>query len=94
MQTPRDLSEEKTRLSYDCAKLMERLSEIKVIKRTKWFEIRKNVKSDKQADIEWDATELGIEEMVIGDKIRAKKMKISAINTEINIAILETKNQF
>jgi len=86
--------EDKTKLTYECAKLMERLTEIKVQKRTEWFKIREDVKTDKQADLIWDASELGIEEMVINDKIRAKKMKISAINTELRIMELEAKNMY
>ena len=94
MDTPRQFAEQKLKLSHDFSRLGERLAEIKVERMKLWFEIRETVKSDKQADITYEATPLGLEEMQIKLKMKCKEKQISAINTLIRVIEGEAHNNY
>ena len=93
-KTPHKISDERLKIAYDFAKLGERLVEIKKFKAIQWLELRKFVKSDAQAEREWELTELGIEEMEIKAKMKAKQMKSSALRTHLEVLKDESHNQY
>lgn len=93
-RTPEEIADERIKLAYEYARLGERLAEIELEKAHKWQEIRKDFKSDKQADRFWDTTELGQEEILIKSKMRTHKTKISALKTKIDVLNMEVRNQW
>lgn len=94
MKTPSELADERLELSYNYAKLGERLADIELLKAKEWLKIRENCKSSAEADRHWDATELGQEEILIKSKMRTIKMKVSAIKTKIDVLNHESYNQY
>jgi hypothetical protein len=94
MKTPREMAEYKLKLSNDFSRLGERLAQIKIERVDLWFKIREVVKSDKQADIKYEATPLGLEEMTTKLKMKCKEKEISAINTMFRVCENEARNQY
>lgn len=94
MESPRELANERLKIAYEYSKLGERLVEIKKQKAVIWKEIRARHKSDKQADIEWESSELGLEEYEIKLKMKAKEHKLSAIRTSLMVSENEIKNLY
>jgi len=58
------------------------------------MEIRKDCKSDKSADRQWDATEMGITEMSCRLRLKRIEKVISALSSLIRVAEGAAKNQF
>lgn len=94
MTTPRQMAEERLKLSDDYLKMSEALGAILTKKTVKWSEIRANCKSDKQADMQWDATDEGTEEMRLRLMLKAVEKRMSALKTMLEVMAGESRNQF
>lgn len=94
MATPRELAEERLKLSADYFKMSEALGGLLTKKTVKWSELRANTKSDKQADMQWDATDEGREEMRLRLMLKATEKQMSAIKTMLEVMQGEARNQF
>lgn len=92
MQSPGQLTEILMRQSADYGRLSDELSEILEVKAKAWMAIRENHKSDKQAEQEWQAQELGIKEMKIKLKLKSLEKSMSAIRTHIRVRETEARN--
>jgi hypothetical protein len=94
METPRQLAEDRLKIAYECAKLGERLADLKIIRAEWWKAMRPDFKSDASCYRSWDLTEEGQEMETISMKLVSKKMKSSAIKTMIEVMSDESRNQY
>jgi len=88
------LAQQQFELANEYADLGNELIKIKMIKAIHWSELRKDVKSDAQADRAWEQTEMGIREMEINSRMKINEKMISAIKTKINVMNMEAMNQY
>jgi len=68
------------------------LEEIIKVKPVEWMKFRMQVTSDKQADRNWEQTELGINEGVYRLRLKRIEKIISALKTKLSVIQGESKN--
>lgn len=93
-RTPREIAERRIELSAEYGQKSDRLKEILEIKATQWLTIRERSKSDKSADMEWQSTDFGIEEMKLKMDLKTLEKKMSAARTYLEVMDGEAKNQW
>lgn len=91
---PHELAEKRVELSALYSRDSELLSEILALRPGIWMELRKDVKSDKAADRAYEASELGIQEMRLRNRMKASEKEMSAIRTMLEVLSGEAKNQW
>lgn len=92
MDSPHQLAERRVELSAQYARDSERLGEIKAYRAIRWLVIRKDCKTDKEADRTWEATPEGQEEMKLQYKTKGMEKEISALNTLLRVLDGEARN--
>lgn len=70
----------------------QQLQDILVRKPVTWSAMRKNHKSDKACDQEWNATENGINEIGLAMSLKRCEKILSALKTVIDIANVDWRN--
>lgn len=71
---------------------ISQLSDIVVRKPQNWLRLRENVKSDKQADREYERTSDGINELGLEMKVKQIDKMQSALSSLIRMAEMDAKN--
>lgn len=92
MNDPHALAEEKLTISGEYERLSEQLSEIDILRPAIWIEIKKDCKSDKEADMKWDMTEMGKEEIKIRARLKWIDKRTSAISSMLRVLETEWRN--
>ena len=72
-------------LSGEMGFISARLEEILKVKPSIWLQMKKESKSDAQADKKWEASEIGIEETIYNLKLKAISKQMTAINSRLHI---------
>ncbi len=92
--SPGELADLRLKLSAEYAFNATELENILMHKAEKWQELRKEVKSDTQAERLWQATDIGQEET--GYKLRLKSIEklMSGIKTMLDIKEHELRGHF
>ena len=71
---------------------MNKLEKIRAIKPSVWNEMRKDHKSDKATDREWEGSELGIAELHHSFQIKKMEKLMSALKMQWDIVNTELRN--
>lgn len=95
-RTPNEIAERRVELSAEYSKCADELADILEVKATAWLGIRgrEEIKSDTRADKEWDATELGIQEMRLRLRMKGLEKKLSAAKSYLDVANNEARNLY
>lgn len=93
--SPRQLAEDRVRLSAEYATLSEELAAILTIKASRWaiFRADPECKSDKVADRKFDATPEGIREMQIKLKLKAFEKQLASMGSLLRVIEAEGRQQ-
>lgn len=94
MNTPHLLAEERLQLSADYQKLSDEYADILRFKPAKWILIRQNVKSDMQAEREWQRSAEGNREQIIKIQLKALEKKMSGIRSYLDVLNGESRNMY
>lgn len=94
MNNPHQLAERRHELSVLYARASEQLGTILSEKPREWLKIRQDTKSDKSADLEWDASEVGKEEIRLRYLLKGMEKEISGIKTLLDVLSNESRNQY
>ncbi len=89
---PHLLAEKRVQLSAEYARDSERLGELKAYRAVRWLLVRKDCKTDKEADRTWEASSEGQEEMKLQYKTKGMEKEISAINSLLRVLDNEARN--
>lgn len=91
---PHELAQRRVDLSAEYATDSARLGELKAFRAIRWLVLRKDCKTDKEADRTWEATSEGQEEMKLQYKTKGMEKEISALNTMLRVLDSEARNQY
>lgn len=94
MKTPHELADERLKITDQFAKLGERKVELQREFAKYYKQHRDEHKSDAGLERAWELTDEGLELMEIKEKMKAKTHRISAIRTKLEVANLESFNQY
>lgn len=94
VSSPGELAELRQWFSGEYAFIAGQLEDILLLKPQKWLETREKVKSDTQAEREWQATVEGKNELIWRLRLKAIEKAMSAIKTRLEIISGESRNQF
>jgi len=94
VKTPRELAEERLKISDQYSKLGERLAELKLIRAEWWKTFREEYKSDASCERAWDLTKEGQEMEITRMKMKSKEHRMSALRTLLMVASNEQFNQY
>jgi len=75
-------------------KLSMKMAELEIARAIKWPDFRKDAKSVKDAEMEWDRTEEGQEIIYLKHKLKSTEKKISALSARMRRFELEARNQY
>lgn len=92
MSTPHEYAERRVQITGEYSRASEQLETILLQKAELWLKIRERVKSDNQADKEWDRTPLGIEELVLRMKMKRYEKQLSSLRTMLEVLSQEARN--
>lgn len=90
---PRDLAEFRLALAAEYAYLNSQLIEILMRKPAKWNELRRDQKSDMATERVFSATLDGLKEIELRMKLKSIEKLSSAIRTQLEVMIGESKMQ-
>lgn len=68
------------------------LQEVLATKPSRWMSIRKAVKTNRDADMEWDASELGLKELRLTMQMKRVDKIISSLSSFLRVAENEARN--
>ena len=88
---PHRAADIRVELSGYYSRMSGELQEILALKPSRWLMIRKDVKTDKEADRVWDAGEMGIQEMRLKMNMKRIDKIISSLSSFIRVAEQESK---
>jgi hypothetical protein len=90
------MAEEVVRLSGEYSTMSEELAAILTMKAIRWstYRTQEGVKSDKQADKIWDATNEGLREMQLKLILKANEKRQSALKSMLRILEGEARNSY
>lgn len=91
---PRTLAERRVQLSADYSAATERLGQLKADRAIRWLVIRKDCKTDREADRTWEAMPDGQEEIKLTYKCKGLEKEISSINSLLRVIEGEARNQY
>lgn len=89
---PYAIAEEKLAISAEYEHLSERLALIDMERPSIWMTLKKDSKSDKEADMKWSMTNLGQEEIKIRARLKSIDKRTSAISSMLRILETEYRN--
>lgn len=92
MVTPHEYAERRVEITGLYSRASEELESILLQKAELWLKIRERVKSDTQADKEWDRTELGTQELVLRMKMKRYEKQLSSLRTMLEVLNQEARN--
>lgn len=92
--TPEEISLKLIEAAEEYSSCGDRLTEILITKTAKWLLIRKDVKSDRMADMLWDDTEPGRQELMLRTKIKGLEKLMSAYKTRMQLLNQTYFNQY
>lgn len=81
-------------LSGIYSRMSGELQEIMATKPSRWLLIRKDVKTDKEADRVWEAGEMGIQEMRLKMNMKRCEKIISSLSSFLRVAENESRNAY
>ena len=93
-RTPHKLAEERLELSALYQTLSDEYADILRFKPAKWILIRQNVKSDMQAEREWQRSAEGNREQIIKIQLKALEKKMSGIRSYLDVLNGEARNMY
>lgn len=76
--TPHEAAEKRVEMASMYATMAEEMKGLKLHRAKNWVAVRKQVKSDKQADQEWDMTKSGLREIELKYEMKALERQMSA----------------
>lgn len=91
---PHRLAEIRAELSSYYSYISGVLEEILATKAVRWLEMRKEEKSDKATDKQWDATEEGIKEMKCRLRLKRTEKMIGGVKSLLEVAEGQARNQY
>ena len=91
---PKEAVEIRMFLSGEYSFIAGKLEEILKLKSDMWVLIRENVKTDKGADIAWQRTDEGKNEMTFRSQLKRIEKILSALRTFLSVAEQEARNVF
>lgn len=96
MKSPRELVEEKEKLSIEFGEMTDKLIDISKVKPYRWalFRADPECKSDKAADRKWESTKEGMEEYAIKLKMKAHEKRLSSISSALRLLENEARNNY
>ena len=81
-------------LSAEYATVSFKLQSILISKADYWQKIRKETKTDKQADLEYDKTSVGKQERLLKARLKVIEKLLSALRTQLEVWNIESYNQY
>ena len=81
-------------LSAEYATVSFKLQSILISKADYWQKIRKETKTDKQADLEYDKTPTGKQERLLKARLKVIEKLLSALRTQLEVWNVESYNQY
>lgn len=91
--TPTRLSEILIELSAWNTKLSDQIGLILKDKAERWMAIREQTSSDKQADMKYDATAVGAEEIILRLTLKSLEKMMSAVRMRLRVYEMEIRSQ-
>ena len=91
---PQLVQEWRNWLSAEYAITSSRLQPILVSKAECWQRIREKTKTDKQADLEYDKSEIGKKEKLLKARLKIIEKLLSALRTQLEVWNVESFNQY
>ena len=92
--SPGDLSQLLVVIASEYGALSEELKDILKTKAIDWINLRKDVKSDTQAERLWGLQTFGIREMELRLDMKSMEKMMSAIRTRLHVMGVEAMNQY
>lgn len=92
--TPTQVAEERVRLATEYSSDTEKLIDLRIKKAEIWNQLRENFKSDTATQRAWEGTPLGIEEMKISLRMKAKEKMLSALKSQLEVMEGEARNTY
>ena len=92
MTTPHEYAERRVEITGEYSRASEQLETILIQKPELWLKIRDRVKSDAQADKEWERTPMGVEEMVLRGRMKRYEKQLSSLRTMLEVLSQEARN--
>ena len=89
---PIELADMRRWLAGDYALFASRMDEVQRQRASRWITIRKGLKSATEANHEWEATEMGQEEISLKWRLKSLEKLMSAAKTRIEIAESELRS--
>ena len=81
-------------LSAEYATVSFKLQSILFSKAEKWQKIRKETKTDKEADLKYDKTSVGKQERLLKARLKVIEKLLSALRTQLEVWNIESYNQY
>ena len=81
-------------LSAEYATVSFKLQSILISKADYWQKIRKETKTDKKADLEYDKTPEGKQERLLKARLKVIEKLLSALRTQLEVWNIESYNQY
>ncbi len=94
MKTPHELAEERYQLSVEYGRISDRLAELSQGRAVKWLKMRQVASSAREADLLWEATPEGQEELVLRYKAKGIEKRISGLSTLLRVLENEARNTY
>lgn len=82
---PHQLAERRVALSAEYSAASEELGKLKANRAIQWLLIRKECKTDKEADNTWAASEQGQREIILSFKCKGLEKEISGISSFLRV---------
>lgn len=94
IQSPQVAADLRVELSAKYSRECGKLEDILKQKPKIWIEMRSKVKSDTACERQWEASELGTDEMVIRLRLKRIEKLIGALTSYLKVKEGEAKNQY